>query len=62
MRMKTNREFSGVPKGTEGDVEKDGKLWKVIWDMKTHSGGRPRFKPLVDWFSEDEKKEFLELI
>ena len=62
VKMKSSVEFSGVPMGTEGEVERDGKLWKVTWNIKTHSDGRPRFKPLVDWFSDDEKENFLELI
>ena len=59
MKIKTLREFSGVPEGTEGKAEWDKTSWKITWDMKTDALGRPRFKPLVDWFSKEEFKQFL---
>jgi len=53
MKVKTLRAFSGVPQGTIGDAVKDDDLYKVTWELPD------RHKPLVDWFNEDEFKEFL---
>ena len=58
MIIKTNREFSGVPKGTTGEMERDGKLWKVTWDLPD----RRATKPLVDWFDDKEQEQFLEAV
>jgi len=60
MKIRTLREFSGVPKGTEGEAEKDGKTWKVTWNLTRDFLGTPRHKPLVDWFTQDELDSFLE--
>jgi hypothetical protein len=49
-------EFSGVPKGTIGIVEIDGKRFKIIWELPN------RVKPLVDWFSKDDYDRFLKEI
>jgi hypothetical protein len=67
MRIRTLRAFSGVPEGTKGEaeIEKDneysphGSKWKITWDLTHDSAGRPRFKPLVDWFTQDEFDAFL---
>lgn len=58
MIMRTNREFSGVPAGTAGFVERDGKLWKVTWELPERRGK----KPLVDWFDNEEKNRYLECV
>ena len=62
MKIMTKYEFSGVPKGTTGlviDEERDkyGKIkeYAIQWDLE-----RP--KPLVDWFTVDEFRDYLEVI
>jgi hypothetical protein len=55
-KIRTKVEFSGVPKGTTGTSEVDGKEFKITWDLPN------RAKPLVDWFSKDEFEQFLEII
>ena len=55
MRIKTFKEFSGVPKGTTGMAERDDDLWKITWDL-------PRTKPLQDWFDDGEFQAYLEVI
>lgn len=57
MKIKTNKEFSGVPKGTTGtaEFEQDSGDWKITWDL-------PRSKPLSDWFTEEEFQKYLEKI
>lgn len=62
MKIKTLREFSGVPQYTEGEAERDGDAWKITWALTTHADGTPRYKPLVDWFTQDEFDSFLERI
>jgi hypothetical protein len=60
-RIKTNVDFSGVPKGTFGRVvraDDDGRGGYSVgieWTMQ-------RSRPLVDWFTKDEYKRFLEEI
>jgi len=54
MKIKTIVEFSGVPKDTTGEAERDGDQWKITWDLD-------RTKPLVDWFNESEFKQYLEV-
>ena len=53
-KIRSLQQFSGVPKGTTGVMEKDDNdLWRVTWDLE-------RSKPLVDWFNEWEVKKYLE--
>lgn len=59
MKIKTIREFSGVPAGTTGTAERDGKLWKVTWNLTHEASGLPRTKPLVDWFDNEEFENYL---
>jgi len=54
MKIKTLVKFSGVPKDTTGEAERDGDQWKITWDLD-------RTKPLVDWFDESEFKQYLEV-
>ena len=62
-RITTCVEFSGVPAGTTGKVvdisspknKHMGVEYAIQWDLN-----RPR--PLVDWFSETEFKDFLEIL
>ncbi len=65
MRIKTNHEFSGVPKGTMGIAVRDGELWKITWDNIKRMGlvgGRFAKKNLEDWFSDKEFKQYLEIV
>jgi len=58
-RVRSRIAFSGVPKGTTGIVlEPDRKLvtLPIQWDLPGRS------KPLVDWFSKSEYKDYLEEI
>ena len=62
MKIRTDYEFSGVPKGTTGtviDVERDDmgniKEYAIQWDLE-------RAKPLVDWFTADEFVDYLQVI
>lgn len=63
MKVKTLIEFSGVPKGTVGTIEKDDKLWKVSWDGIERFGvtksGKFGKKNLEDWFDDGERKKYL---
>ncbi len=58
-RVRTNVDFSGVPKGTFGwviradDDGRGGYSVGIQWEME-------RSKPLVDWFTKDEYSRFLE--
>lgn len=60
MTIRTKVEFSGVPKGTEGEItnveyKKSGEaLYAVQWNLPNRS------KPLVDWFTQEEKDRYLE--
>ena len=62
-RIRTIVEFSGVPVGTTGKVIKISSPknrhmdveYAIQWDLV-----RPR--PLVDWFSETEFRDFLEIL
>ena len=62
-RIGTSVEFSGVPAGTTGKVvdvssRKNRHMdveYAIQWDLV-----RPR--PLVDWFSETEFRDFLEIL
>ncbi len=64
MKIRTKREFSGVPAGTTGTAIKDNvsshgeaiNLWKITWDLPG------RFKPLMDWFDQKEFDMYLEKI
>lgn len=53
-KVKTKVPFSGVPVGTTAELELDGDLFKVTWELPNRS------KPLVDWFDAEERKRFLE--
>jgi hypothetical protein len=61
-KIRTDYEFSGVPRGTIGtviDTQKDdmGNIteYAIQWDL-------PRPKPLVDWFTADEFVDYLQVI
>ena len=61
-KIRTDYEFSGVPKGTTGtviDVARDDmgniKEYAIQWDLE-------RTKPLVDWFTADEFVDYLQVI
>ena len=61
-KIRTDYEFSGVPKGTTGtviDVARDyrGNIteYAIQWDL-------PRLKPLVDWFTPDEFIDYLQVV
>lgn len=58
MKIRALIEFSGVPKGTTGEAERDGDLWKIIWDLPLRLFGA-KWKPLTDWFDEYEFKKYL---
>jgi len=61
MKIKTRKEFSSVPEGTEGIAEPDGVLWKITWDLpKRYFGLKP--KPLVDWFDKSEFAQYLTVV
>lgn len=57
--VRSNREFSGVPIGTDGEIIRAANSWPetesvaVKWD-------RPGGHPLTDWFALDEL-EFLDV-
>lgn len=58
-RIKTMVEFSGVPRGTFGEVtraDRSGEEYTVAiqWELSERLG-----KPLVDWFTKDEYERFL---
>jgi hypothetical protein len=70
-RVKTLVDFSGVPKGTTGQVIRADPAGKekppfgearevfdvaIQWDVPREY---PSAKPLVDWFSRDEYEQFL---
>ena len=62
MKIMTKYEFSGVPIGTTGVVideerDKNGKIkdYVIQWDLV-------RLKPLVDWFTVSEFRDYLEVI
>jgi hypothetical protein len=63
INIRTKVEFSGVPKGTTGKVIEDltpgrnhkEKEYAIQW-------GLVRTKPLVDWFTESEFRDFLEVL
>lgn len=57
MKVMTKIAFSGVPKGTTGTAERDKRLWKITWDLERRST-----KPLVDWFSDSEFNQYLEIL
>jgi hypothetical protein len=57
MKIMTKIAFSGVPKGTTGTAERDKKLWKITWDLEERSTN-----PLVDWFSDSEFNQYLEIL
>jgi len=60
LKVKSLVEFSGVPKGTVGTIEKDEELWKVSWDSILVFRGIPfKKRPLQDWFNDEEKKQYL---
>jgi len=62
MKVKSLVEFSGVPIGSVGTIEKDGDLWKVSWDNIMRFGltnGKFGKKHLEDWFNKQAKKKYL---
>jgi hypothetical protein len=54
-------DFSGVPKGTIGTAEVDGKRFKITWDLPNRAVPVV-VKPLVDWFSKEDYDRFLKEI
>lgn len=59
LRIQTLVEFSGVPRGTLGEVTRadrsgEGYTVAVQWKLPDRVG-----KPLVDWFTRDEYEGFL---
>jgi hypothetical protein len=59
-RIKALVEFSGVPRGTLGEVARadksgEGYTLAIQWDLPER-----RAKPLVDWFTKDEYERYLE--
>jgi len=59
--IRTKIQFSGVPAGTSGTVTRadegfypEGYTVAIQWDLPE------RRKPLVDWFTRDEYRRFLE--
>ena len=58
MKIETLVEFSGVPKGTRGQAEKDEELWKITWDLPNFRNKITK-KPIQDWFDEYEFKKYL---
>lgn len=54
-KVRTLKAFSGVPVNTTGNAVRDGKHWKVTWDL-------PRSRPLVDWFDNEEYDQYLTII
>jgi len=60
-KIKSLVDFSRVPKGTIGTIERDGDLWKVTWDNLPHVFRGMPFKkrPLQDWFSQQEFDQYL---
>jgi hypothetical protein len=62
MKIRTKREFSGIPMGTTGEAVRDGTLWKITWDLTHHADGSKRYKPLVDWFSQEDFELYLEAV
>ena len=67
-KIKSLRDFSGVPKGTEGIIDEDyGKGVMVAWDLPDRPlhGSNPRgfpVKPLRDGFDKETELQFLEEI
>ncbi len=64
MKVKTLREFAGVPIGTIGIAEKDGDLFKITWmDIPGTRRGIPfSIKPIEDWFNQGEVDQYLEIL
>lgn len=59
-RLKTNREFSGIEKGTTGIVKKIdnyGDDWTIGLKWRTTNGNS-----IVDWFTKTEYEKYLEKI
>ena len=61
-KIRTDYEFSGVPRGTIGtvvdtDMDDMGNIirYAIQWDL-------PRLKPLVDWFTPDEFIDYLQVV
>jgi hypothetical protein len=62
-RIRTRVPFSGVPAGTEGtiiaaDQLPAGHTVAVVWDLPHRPFGAEQ-RPLVDWFSKREYRQFL---
>ncbi len=58
MRIKTNHEFSGVPKGTTGEAHIHEDLWKITWNLPKRVFGLDSI-PLEDWFDQEEFDKYL---
>jgi hypothetical protein len=59
-RIKTLVGFSGVPRGTLGEVIRadksgEGYTLAIQWELRERHG-----KPLVDWFTKSEYERYLE--
>lgn len=60
-QIKTLVEFSGVPKGTLGEVTRadrsgEGYTLAIQWELPER-----RERPLVDWFTRDEYERLVEM-
>lgn len=60
LKVRSKREFSGVPTGTIGIVVPKPNSWPGTNSVAVHWGRHPK-DTLVDWFSLDEL-EFLEVV
>ena len=58
--IKTRVDFSGVSKGTIGQVVKADKMGKDEWDAVIRWDLPNERVPLDDWFTKDEYERFLE--
>lgn len=58
MKIRTNKEFSGVPKGTTGEAHIHEDLWKITWDLPKRFFG-VKSRRLEDWFDQDEFDKYL---
>lgn len=62
-KVRSLHEFAGVPKGTTGNMEQDGKLFKITWDGIRSFRGTPYVsRPVEDWFNDSEVKKYLVII
>lgn len=66
LKIRSLREFAGVPKGTTGIAEIDptsNGLYKITWDKLETMRGIPfKNRPLEDWFNQSDFNDYLEKI